>query len=143
MRRHFCSLYFSEHLIYNGIHNPFAGALTVLGIHSVVTWSIRQVAASAFYRRKPAIANITLLVRECGLVALTQGFVVLRIIRLFFTTCLYAGPLDTPFLYRGIGELGSYRVDTAPYLFQIDILQHEVCFFWLSDMYRVFGILTL
>jgi hypothetical protein len=101
------------------------GALTVLGIHSVVTWSIRQVAASAFYRRKPAIANITLLVRECGLVALTQGFVVLRIIRLFFTTCLYAGRLDTPFLYRGIGELGSYRVDTAPYLFQIDILQHE------------------
>lgn len=102
------------------------GALVAIGLHLLVTRSIRKVASSAFYRKKPALANITLLVRECGLVALTQGFVIVRIIRLVFTTCLYIGRLDTPFLYHSVGQIGDFRVDSEPYLFQIDILQHEV-----------------
>lgn len=100
--------------------------MTVIGLHILINRNIRKVAASAFYRKKPAIANITLLVRECGLVALTQGFVVVRVLRLFLTTCFYIGRLDTPFLYNSVGHIGGYRVDGEPYMFQIDILQHEV-----------------
>ena len=86
----------------------------------------RKVAASAFYRKKPSVANVTILIRECALVALTQGFVVVRIFRLLLTTCFYIGRLDTPFLYNSVGHIGGYRVDGEPYMFQIDILQHEV-----------------
>jgi hypothetical protein len=102
------------------------GALVVIGLHITVNRNIRKVAASAYYRKKPSVANVTILIRECGLVALTQGFVVFRIIRLFLTTCFYIGRLDTPFLYNSVGHIGGYRVDGEPYMFQIDILQHEV-----------------
>jgi hypothetical protein len=101
------------------------GALVVIGLHITVNRNIRKVAASAYYRKKPSVANVTILIRECGLVALTQGFVVFRIIRLFLTTCFYIGRLDTPFLYNSVGHIGGYRVDGEPYMFQIDILQHE------------------
>lgn len=102
------------------------GALIVIGLHITVNRNIRKVAASAFYRSRPSVANVTILIRECGLVALTQGFVVVRIFRLLLTTCFYIGRLDTPFLYNSVGQIGGYRVDGEPYMFQIDILQHEV-----------------
>jgi len=97
----------------------------VLGLHVLINRSIRKVAASAFYRKKPAVANVTLLVRECGLVALTQGFVALRALRLVATTFFYVGRLDSPFLYDSVGQVGGLRIDREPYMFQIDILQHE------------------
>ena len=87
--------------------------------------TIRTAAASAFYRKRPAVANISLLVRECGLVALTQGFVVFRMLRLLLTAAFYVGRLDSPFLYDSLGQVGGFRVDREPYMFQIDILQHE------------------
>ena len=120
----------------------YTGALVVIGFHITVNRNIRKVAASAFYRKKPSVANVTILIRECGLVALTQGFVVVRIFRLFLTTCFYIGRLDTPFLYNSVGHLGGYRVDGEPYMFQIDILQHEVRDFWLFDVYREYRTLT-
>lgn len=98
----------------------------MIGLHITVNRNIRKVAASAFYRSRPSVANVTILIRECGLVALTQGFVVVRIFRLLLTTCFYIGRLDTPFLYNSVGQIGGYRVDGEPYMFQIDILQHEV-----------------
>lgn len=120
----------------------YTGALAVIGFHITVNRNIRKVAASAFYRKKPSVANVTILIRECGLVALTQGFVVVRIFRLFLTTCFYIGRLDTPFLYNSVGHLGGYRVDGEPYMFQIDILQHEVRDLWLFDVYREYRTLT-
>jgi len=95
----------------------------VIGLHALVNKSIRIVTTSAFYRKKPAVANITLLVRECGFVALTQGFVWIRIARLVLTAILYVGRLDSPFLYTGIAQVGDIRMDYEPYMFQIDILQ--------------------
>ena len=97
----------------------------MIGLHVAINRSIRKVAASGFYRKKPAMANVTLLIRECGLVALTQGFVVVRIFRLLLTTFIYVGRLDSPFLYDTCGQIGGFRVDREPYMFQIDILQHE------------------
>jgi hypothetical protein len=108
-----------------GLAASLIGALVVIGLHILVNRNIRKVAASAFYRQKPSVANVTILVRECGLVALTQGFVIFRIIRLLLTTCFYVGRVDTPFLYKSVGHIGGYRVDGEPYMFQIDILQHE------------------
>ena len=91
----------------------------------MVNRNIRKVAAAAFYRKKPRVANIGVLVRECGLVALTQGFVAFRSLRLLLTAILYVGRLDTPFLYDSVGQVGGFRIDREPYMFIIDILQHE------------------
>ena len=101
------------------------GALLVLGIHILFVKICRRVTSQAFYRKKPATANVTLLIRECGLIALTQGFVIVRILKLLLTTFFYCGRVDSPFLHVSCGQVGGIRVDREPYMFQIDILQHE------------------
>ena len=75
---------------------------------------------------KPARANFVVLVRECGLLALTVGFVGFRILKLGLTMILYIGRVDTPLLHNQCGQVGGFRIDREPYIFQIDILQHEV-----------------
>jgi hypothetical protein len=100
-----------------------SGAFIVIGIHAVVSVSIRNVAASGYYRKKPLVANATLLIRECGLVALTRWFVFIRAVRLFLTAIFYIGRIDSPILYDSLGQVGNFRIDKEPYLFQIDILQ--------------------
>lgn len=97
----------------------------MVGIHVVIVRLFRRVTSKAFYRMRPAAANLIVLVRECGLVALTQWFVVVRCMKLFLTMILYIGRVDTPFLYDQCGQIGGLRVDREPYMFQIDILQHE------------------
>jgi len=101
------------------------GALIVLGFHVAIVRATRSATSQAYYRHRPAQANIAVLIRECGLVALTQGFVALRIAKLLLTTIVYVGRVDTPFLYTTAGQIGGFRIDSAPYMFQIDILQHE------------------
>ena len=101
------------------------GALLVLLIQWFVVKSFRSVSSEAFYRKRPAVANLVVLTRECGLVALTQSFVIVRIIKLLVTTILYIGRVDTPFLHGSRGQVGGFRVDKEPFVFQMDILQHE------------------
>lgn len=98
----------------------------VLAIHVTFVRSCRRVSSKAFYRMKPARANFVVLVRECGLLALTVGFVGFRILKLGLTMILYIGRVDTPLLHNQCGQVGGFRIDREPYIFQIDILQHEV-----------------
>lgn len=83
--------------------------------------------SKAFYRHRPAWWNVNILLRECGLVPLSTGYVGIRVIKLLATTVLYIGRLDTPFLHDGVGELEKFgfRIDNEPYVFRMDILQHE------------------
>lgn len=97
----------------------------MLGVHVLVNRNVRKVTASAYYRKKPKGSNLSILFRECGLVALTQSFVWLRIIRLGIIAIFYVGRLDSPLLYDSLGQIGGFRVDREPYMFQIEILQHE------------------
>jgi hypothetical protein len=90
---------------------------------------------------RPASANFTVLVRECGLLALTVGIVWVRILKLGLTMILYVGRVDTPFLHSQCGRVGGLRIDREPYMFQIDILQHEVRDCWQSA-YRVYLFFT-
>lgn len=81
----------------------------------------------AFYRHRPASSNVAILFRECGLIPLTIGSIALRVLKLLVTTILYVGRFDTPFLHDGVGEVEKFgfRIDNDPYVFRIDILQHE------------------
>lgn len=102
----------------------------------MVSISIRNIAASGYYRKKPLVANTTLLIRECGLVALTRWFAFIRGIRLFLTAIFFIGRIDSPFLHDGLGQVGNFRIDREPYMFQMEILQvrlRDVCYFLLSN----------
>jgi hypothetical protein len=89
----------------------------------MVTISFRKVSTSGYYRERPLVANTTLLLRECGLVALTQWFVFVRAVRLFLTAIFYVGRIDSPLLYDSLGQVGNFRIDREPYMFQMEILQ--------------------
>lgn len=97
----------------------------MLLIHWIFVKYFRTVTSQAYYRKRPATANLVVLTRECGFVALTQAFVIIRIFKLLITAILYVGRVDTPFLHESSGRLGGFRVDREPYIFQMDILQHE------------------
>jgi len=108
------------------LHAISIGSLIVMGIHATFNISIRKgAAASAFYRNKPAVTNVAILIRECGLVALSFWFAAARLGLLFLAYVLYAGRLDCPFLDESVGQIGRFRIDKEPYIFLMDILQHE------------------
>ena len=114
----------------------------MLAIHIILVRSCRRVTSKAFYRMRPASANFTVLVRECGLLALTVGIVVVRLLKLGLTMILYVGRVDTPFLHSQCGRVGGLRIDREPYMFQIDILQHEVRDCWQLDIESVYLLFT-
>lgn len=82
----------------------------------------------AFYRKKPAAANIVALILECTNFALSVGFVFMRMVKLLVAAALYVGRIDTPFLAPGVGRVGSFEIDTYPAIFLKDILSVSVSF---------------
>ena len=87
----------------------------------------RSKTSIAFYRHRPAASNAAIRLRECSLIPLTIVHIVVRILNLLMTANLYVGHFDTPILHDGIGELErfGFRIDNDPYVFRMDILQHE------------------
>ena len=85
----------------------------------------RQSYYKAFYRRRPAAANISALALECTNFSLSVGFVFLRMCKLIITAALFVGRIDTPFLAPGVGRLGPLELDNYPNVFLKDILGHE------------------
>jgi hypothetical protein len=80
----------------------------------------------AFYRHRPASSNVAILFRECGLIPLTIGSIALRVLKLLVTTILYVGALILLFSMMASVKLKSLASAlTNPYVFRIDILQHE------------------
>lgn len=79
----------------------------------------------AFYRQRPAAANISALALECTNFSLSVGFVVLRMCKLIVTAALFVGRIDTPFLADGVGRFGRLELDNYPNIFLKDILTHE------------------
>ena len=68
---------------------------------------------------------MTLLALEWANFVLTIGFVFLRVIKLVISACAYIGRIDTPFLAEGVGKIGPILLDSYPFVFVKDLLQHE------------------
>lgn len=106
----------------------FALAITsVVMLHFLLVRSCRFVTTRAFYRRHVLVANVVLLARECAFFALTVGFILVRVAKLLFTTIFFVGRVDRPLLADGVGELEifGFRLDNYPYVFLMEVLQHE------------------
>jgi hypothetical protein len=103
------------------------GMLIVLGIQLLYVSCTRVFTTQAFYRKRPRQANINLLFRECAYFALTIGYTFLRVAKIIFTTIVFVGRVDVPFLSPGIGEIEplNYKIDGMPYVFILDVMIHE------------------
>jgi hypothetical protein len=101
------------------------GILTVIIIKLIMVHSCRCTMYQAFYRKRPAAANISALALECANFALSVGFVFLRMVKLMVVGALYIGRIDTPFLAEGVGKLGNFELDNYPRIFIKDILATE------------------
>lgn len=85
----------------------------------------RAVNVIAYYRKRPAAANIYTLLWEASWIGTSIFFVATRTIKLIVAACLQVGRLDIPFLADGVGEIGPLYLDRFPLVFRTDILQHE------------------
>ena len=76
-----------------------------------------------FYRvRKPAVGNVVNLALECWDLAVTSGFMVVRLLKVIFTTFLYAGRLDIPLLSDTANRAGIMYIDTFPMILRLNLL---------------------
>jgi len=101
------------------------GFLVVLIVKLIIILSLRCTFYQAFYRRRPAGANIAALAFECANFALSVGFVFLRMVRFLVMGAVFVGRIDTPFLAADVGRLGNFELDKYPRIFMKDILAQE------------------
>lgn len=103
----------------------FTGILLVVVLKLVLVCACRASYYQAFYRKKPAAANITSLALECTNFTLSVGFVLVRMVKLIVVAALWVGRIDTPFLADGVGRFGPVELDNYPNIFLKDILAQE------------------
>lgn len=101
------------------------GMAVVYILKVLVLIVLRRYFFAAFYRKKPAAANIMGAMLECWHLGLATGQMFLRSLFLFFITAFYIGRIDTPLLAPGVGQIGPLMLDGGPFVFQKDILLHE------------------
>lgn len=66
----------------------------------------------AFYRKRPAAANLTLLGLEWATFALSAVFVVVRLIKFLLAAVLSLGRIDYPLLAKGVAKIGPVPIGT-------------------------------
>jgi len=101
------------------------GMLVVVLIKTLPVICCRNAFYKGFYRKNPPAVNFVNLALECANFAISAGFVVIRMVKLLVTAALYVGRIDTPFLAKGVGQVGAMRLDNYPDVFLKDILSHE------------------
>eukprot|EP00977_Amphora_coffeiformis_P021256 scaffold9085_cov215-Amphora_coffeaeformis.AAC.24 len=114
------SVYFAQRFV-----AIFIGILLVTIIRIGVFCCGRSRFFRAFYRTKPAAANIFFLAMEWANFALSAGFVFVRMIKLLLVAILSVGRIDSRFLAKGVGEVGPVELDAFPTIHLRDILSHE------------------
>ena len=94
-------------------------------ISATLVTLLRKKFYKAFYRKKPAAANIMNIVMEAWNVGLSIGYALGRAAKLIGLTAIYLGRIDTPFLAKGVGSIGDIALDTLPVSFRKDLMLHE------------------
>eukprot|EP00977_Amphora_coffeiformis_P018300 scaffold6378_cov176-Amphora_coffeaeformis.AAC.11 len=135
----FVGLIFFLFLYQGSIYYIQRATAIIIGIAIIVVLRIgimcygRSRYFKSFYRKRPAAANIYFLAMEWANFALTAGFVFLRLVKLLLVAGLSVGRIDTPFLAKGVGELGPLELDPCKYyvvrwvptIHMRDIMMHD------------------
>ncbi|GKY91070.1 hypothetical protein MPSEU_000079800 [Mayamaea pseudoterrestris] len=114
------TLYFAQRAI-----ALVVGFLVITLIRLILVCSCRCSMYKAFYRKRPALANFTLLALEWTNFALSAGFIFVRMIKLLLAAAASIGRIDRPFLAHGVGRVGPIELDNYPIVHTKDILSHE------------------
>jgi hypothetical protein len=102
------------------------GILCIAAIRMSCLCVCRGSMYQAFYRTKPRAANYSMLALEWANLALSVGFVFMRMVKLLIVAGACIGKIDTEFLAEGIGKIGPIYLDAYPKIHRKDILCHEV-----------------
>jgi hypothetical protein len=119
------------------------GVLAVAVIRISILSICRCKMYRAFYRERPFSANVSLLALEWANFSLSVGFILVRMIKLVISACMFIGRIDTPFLAPKVGQIGPIELDNYPTIFMKDLLQHEGEFdvpvrLWNAQMFHHF-----
>ena len=101
------------------------GALLAVLFRTLIMMLGRQKYFQAFYRTRPAGANIYFLALEWANFALTVAFALGRFAKLLAVATLSVGRIDTQILSDDVMYLGPIDMDAAPTMHTRDILIHE------------------
>lgn len=75
-----------------------------MAVKKAIVFCCGRYTYEGFYRKRPAIANITALAYECWHIFLSIGFVTARAFILVFLCFIFIGRQDRPFLAEDIGK---------------------------------------
>mmetsp|Transcript_6163 Transcript_6163/g.9174 ORF Transcript_6163/g.9174 Transcript_6163/m.9174 type:complete len:595 (-) Transcript_6163:1029-2813(-) len=101
------------------------GLFITVGFKTLVLTCLKSNFHVAFYRKKPAQANFTIVVLECWNLGLTLGYMFVRATKLVLASFLYIGRIDTPFISPEAGEIFGSELDAYPTAFLKDVVSHE------------------
>jgi len=110
-----------------GLYARILGLLISVSLKLLLLLFLRSAYYSAFYRKKPAEANLVMVILESWGIALTTGFMLGRSLMLILSTTLNIGRIDRPFLAPGANRVGKrngpgLHLDFYPVCFRKAIL---------------------
>ena len=73
-------------------------------------------------RKRPVLANFSNACFECWHLAITSGYVLVRMFKIPGIVLIYLGRFDQNILVPGVGEIRMKSLDTLPYLFKVTLL---------------------
>lgn len=98
--------------------------VTVL-LRMLILMFLRREFSAAYYRKQTWQDNFMRVILEAWNIGISSGFMLIRMLELFFLTALYVGRLDTPVLASGVGVLNNIAIDSYPNTFRKDLLSHD------------------
>jgi hypothetical protein len=103
----------------------FLGLMAVSFIRIVILNCCRFSVYHAFYRNRPALANLIMVALEWSNFALSAGFVIVRVLKLLLAASFSIGRIDRPFLAPGVGRVANMELDNYPGVHLKDLLAQE------------------
>eukprot|EP00581_Thalassiosira_minuscula_P000876 CAMPEP_0183743918 /NCGR_PEP_ID=MMETSP0737-20130205/65465_1 /TAXON_ID=385413 /ORGANISM="Thalassiosira miniscula, Strain CCMP1093" /LENGTH=1005 /DNA_ID=CAMNT_0025979549 /DNA_START=161 /DNA_END=3178 /DNA_ORIENTATION=- len=79
----------------------------------------------AYYRTRPAVANIVGVILEAWNLGITTLYILKRMVTLIVCAFIFIGRIDINFLSPEADEIGPARLDNFPIVFRKDLLMHD------------------
>lgn len=103
----------------------FVGVFVIGCIRFLVMFAGRMKFFRAFYRSRPAAANIYFLAMDWANFGLAAGFVFVRMMKLMVVSAFSIGRIDRDFLAKDVGKVAGYDFDAFPTIHTRELMSHD------------------